>query len=187
MGIFLKAAALSAGAAEMERLLGFDAQLLFDNFLTGISIFVLFTGLSYLLFNPAKAFLEKRREKIRTDLDTAKQKKKDAIALKEDYESRIKEINKEAEEIMTEARKKAKVREGEIIEEAREEAARIKERAKQEVALERKKALDEMKQEMITIASAMAGKVVAASIDTTIQDGLVEETLKEMGDHTWLS
>ena len=31
----------------------------------------------------------------------------------------------------------------------------------------------------------MAGKVVAASIDTTIQDALVEETLKEMGDTTW--
>ena len=40
--------------------------------------------------------------------------------------------------------------------------------------------MDEMKQEMIEIASMMAGKVVAASIDTTIQDALVEETLKEM-------
>ena len=42
-----------------------------------------------------------------------------------------------------------------------------------------------MNQEMIEIESMMAGKVVAASIDTTIQDALVEETLKEMGDTTW--
>ena len=46
-------------------------------------------------------------------------------------------------------------------------------------------ALDEMKQEVIGIASMMAQKVVSASIDTTIQDTLVEETLKEMGDSTW--
>ena len=44
-----------------------------------------------------------------------------------------------------------------------------------------------MKKEMIQIASMMAGKVVATSIDTTIQDQLVDETLKEMGDKTWLS
>lgn len=47
--------------------------------------------------------------------------------------------------------------------------------------------MDEVKQEMITIASMMAAKAVAASIDTTIQDTLVEETLKEMGDSTWQS
>ena len=44
---------------------------------------------------------------------------------------------------------------------------------------------EQMKQEIITIASMMAGKVVSASIDTTIQDTLVEETLREMGDSTW--
>ena len=47
--------------------------------------------------------------------------------------------------------------------------------------------LDEMKQEMIAIAAAMAGKDVAASIDTSVQDELIEETLKEMGEQTWLS
>ena len=44
-----------------------------------------------------------------------------------------------------------------------------------------------MKQEMISIASLMAGKVVAQSIDTTIQESLIEETLKEVGDKTWQS
>ena len=33
----------------------------------------------------------------------------------------------------------------------------------------------------------MAGKVVSASIDTNVQESLIEETLKEMGDSTWLN
>jgi len=33
----------------------------------------------------------------------------------------------------------------------------------------------------------MAAKVVAANIDATVQDTLVEETLKEMGESTWQS
>ena len=46
---------------------------------------------------------------------------------------------------------------------------------------------DDIKKEMISIASLMAGKVVSASIDTTVQNQLIDETLKEMGDKTWLS
>ena len=48
-------------------------------------------------------------------------------------------------------------------------------------------AADEVKREMVVLASLMAGKVVNAAIDTTVQDTLIEETLKEMGESTWLS
>jgi F-type H+-transporting ATPase subunit b len=40
---------------------------------------------------------------------------------------------------------------------------------------------------MITVAAAMAGKIVAASLDEGEQSQLVADTLKEMGDETWLS
>ena len=56
-----------------------------------------------------------------------------------------------------------------------------------EIELEKKKALDDMKQEMISIASMMAGKIVSVSMDQTAQDALIEETLKEMGESTWQS
>ena len=74
-----------------------------------------------------------------------------------------------------------------MIDEAKEEASRIVKRAQEEAELEKKHAMDDMKQEMITVAAMMAQKVVAASIDTNIQSTLVEETLKEMGESTWLS
>ena len=61
------------------------------------------------------------------------------------------------------------------------------ERGNREVELEKKKALDDMKQELVSIASLMAGKVVTARIDTTVQDALIEETLKERGESTWQS
>ena len=52
---------------------------------------------------------------------------------------------------------------------------------------EKKKAIDDVKREMIVIASMMAGKVVNASIDTAVRDSLIDETLKEIGESTWLS
>ena len=77
--------------------------------------------------------------------------------------------------------------EARIIDEAKEEAARIIKRANEEALLEKKRVMDEAKQEMISIASMMAGKVVSASIDTSVQGALVEETLKEIGENTWQS
>ena len=171
----------------MERLFDLDLQLLADATLTAISVFVLFLLASYLLFNPARELLKKRQDKIKGDIDSANKDKEDAAALKAEYDAKMKDIQKESEEILSEARKKAKANEAQIIAEAKEEAARIRKNAENEALLEKQKAYDEMKQEMIDIASLMAGKVVAKSIDTTIQESLVEETLKEVGDKTWQS
>ena len=171
----------------MEQLFGLNPQLLHDTVLSVLAILFLFTLMSYLLFNPAKKMLKDRQERIKNDIDTAKKDREEAAAVKAEYNAKIKEIDKEAEEILSEARQKALKNEARIVDEAKEEAARILERANQEIELEKKHAIDDMKQEMIQIASMMAGKVVAASIDTTVQDQLVEETLKEMGDETWLN
>jgi F-type H+-transporting ATPase subunit b len=171
----------------LERLFNLDAQLLADAGLLAINVFILFIALSYLLFNPTRKLLEARKEKVRNDQDVAAKEKEDAIAMKATYDAKLKEINKEAEIILSDARKQALKNEAKIIEEAKLEANRIIERANNEIELEKKRVVDEMKQEMITIASLMAGKVVANAIDTKVHDTLIDETIKEMGDSTWLS
>ena len=171
----------------MERLFTLDAQFLFDTVVMALSMLVMFGLLSYFLFDPVRDMLENRKRRVAEDQETAKREKEDAIAFKEEYDQKLKQVDKEAEAILSAARKKAMQNEAKIIAEAKEEAARIIARANAEIELEKKRALDDMKQEMITIASMMAEKVVAASIDTNVQDSLIDETLKEMGEGTWLS
>ncbi|MDE6313805.1 MAG: F0F1 ATP synthase subunit B [Lachnospiraceae bacterium] len=171
----------------MERLFDLDWQLIADSALTAINIFILFIVASYLFFNPVREFLQARQKRIKKDLATAETEKKSALDMKAEYEAKLKEVNKEAEEILSSARKKATKNETKIIDDAKAEAARIIQQARKEAELEKKRVADEMKKEMVAIASAMAGKVVAASIDTTVQDSLIDETIKEMGDGTWLS
>ncbi len=183
----LRTVLLSATAEPMERLFDLDFQLLHDAVLVAFSVFCLFMLMSYLLFNPTRDLLKKRQDKIQGDIDTAKKDKEDALSLKEQYDEKIKQVEKESEEILAAARKKAMSNEAQIVADAKEEAARIIKQARVEAELEKQKAADEMKQEMIQIASLMAGKVVAASIDTTVQNALVKETLEEVGDKTWLS
>ena len=175
-------------SAEMApRLFDLDLQLIADSVLMIIAVFSLFLIASHFLFNPVREMMEKRQERIKNGLDTAASDMENAKALKEEYEAKLKEVDKEAEEILAEARKKALANENKIVADAKEEAARILERAGVEAELEKKKAADEVKREMVVLASMMAAKVVNAAIDTTVQDSLVEETLKEIGDSTWLS
>ena len=173
--------------AEQTFLFNLDAQLLFDTALLAIAVFFLVLAMSYLLFNPARKLLKDRQERISNDIDSAKEDKESAAALKAEYEAKLKEVDKEAEGILAEARQKAMKNQAKIIDEAKEEASRIVKRAQEEAELEKKHAMEDRKQEMIAVAAMMAQKVVAASIDTNIQSTLVDETLKEMGESTWLS
>lgn len=171
----------------MSRVFDLDLQLLADSVLMMIAIFILFLAASYFLFNPVREMMEKRKNKIKNELDEAEKNRSDAIALKEEYDTKLKDVEKETEAIMADARKRALDNESRIVAEAKEEANRIIERARTEAKLEEQKAADDVKREMVVLASLMAGKVVKASIDTTVQDSLVNDTLKEIGDSTWLS
>jgi len=174
--------------ATMEpRLFDLDFQLFHDAALMIIAVVALFLIMSYFLFNPARAFLQKRQEKIRTELEDAKNNQEESRALKAEYESKLKNIGKEAESILADARKRALANENRIVAAAKEEAAAIIERAREEAKLEKQKMADEVKKEIVAVAALMAGKVVASSVDVTIQDSLIDETLKEIGDSTWLS
>ena len=173
--------------AEQTFLFNLDPQLVFDAILLAVAVFFLYLLMSYLLFNPARKLLKDRKDRIAGEIEEAKADKESAAALKAEYEAKLKEVDKEAEAILAEARQKAMKNQDRLIQEAKEEASRIVRRAQEEAELEKKHAMDDMKQEMIAVASLMAQKVVAASIDTKIQNTLVEETLKEMGESTWLS
>ena len=193
-GLVLMGSAIGAGLAVIagigpgvDYIFGLDPQLIFDSLITLLAMFVLFLFLSYLLFNPARDLMQKRQETIRQEMETAAKEKADAIQFKEEYDEKLKNVDKESEEILSETRKKALKKETVIVDEAKQEANRILDRANREVELEKNKVKDEVKQEMISVAAAMAGKVIEVSLDEDKQSQLIEDTLKEMGDETWLS
>lgn len=168
-----------------NRIFGLDSQLLIDTAITLVAMLVLFILLSYLLFNPARKLIQKRKEFIQSQLDEAAKAQSDALDMKSSYDEKLANVDAEAADLLAEARRKALDREKEIVDKASEEAHQIKVRAEKEVELEKDKVRDEMKQEMVQVASIMAGKFVAASIDEDKQAQLIDETLKEMGDDTW--
>ena len=90
--------------AAQEFLFDLNPQLLFDAALLAIAVFFLYMLMSYLLFNPARKLLKDRQDHISSELDEASADKEKAAALKAEYEAKLKEIDKEAETILADAR-----------------------------------------------------------------------------------
>ena len=111
-----------AAEAGYTRLFDLDMQLIHDAILLAIAIFVLFLLLSYLLFNPARKMLEGRRQKIQDELQNAADDKASAAAMKAEYEQKLKNVDKEVEKIIADARQNALIGAAHIEDEARDEA-----------------------------------------------------------------
>ena len=171
----------------MSRLFNLDFQLLHDSLLTLIAVFVLFLGGSFFFFNPARKFLEKRKQGIADDIQAAKKEKEEAERLKTEYEDKLKNVDAEVEGILSDARQRALANENRIVADAREEAGKIIDNAHREANLEKLKVADEVKEEVINVAGAMAGKIVASTMSEAEQRRLLDETLKGIGEDTWLN
>ncbi|SDJ63951.1 ATP synthase F0 subcomplex B subunit [Lachnospiraceae bacterium G41] len=171
----------------MSRLFNLDFQLLHDSLLTLIAVFVLFLGGSFFFFNPARKFLEKRKQGIADDIEAAKKEKEEAERLKTEYEDKLKNVDAEVEGILSDARQRALANENRIVADAREEAGKIIDNAHREANLEKLKVADEVKEEVINVAGAMAGKIVASTMSEAEQRRLLDETLKGIGEDTWLN
>ena len=162
-----------AGDGLGDYIFGLDPQLLVDSAITILAMFAMFLLLSYLLFNPARDLLQKRQAYIKEQLEEAAKEKKDAIEFKAEYDEKLKAVDKEAEQILSQTRKNAVKRENEIVDE--------------DIELEKSKVKDDVKKEMISVATVMAEKIVASSLDEEKQSQLITDTLEEMGEETWLS
>lgn len=168
-----------------DKIFALDWQLVFDAFIVAAAVFFLFFLLSYLVFNPARDLMKKRQDMIAQNIADADKEKEEALAFKKEYDARLRNVEAEADEILADARKRAKGREEAILNEAREESARIMERTKTEVELERSRAKDEIKQEIIAVAGEMAGRFIQEKMDPAKQALIVDDVIREMGEETW--
>lgn len=98
---------------------------LFDTCITLVAMLALFILLSYLLFNPARKLIQKRKDYIESQLSEAASAKDEALAMKKEYDDKLAKVDDESTELISQARQKAKERAGEIVNEAGDEAHRI--------------------------------------------------------------
>lgn len=166
-------------------ILTLDSSLLTGVAFQLISTLILFFVLSKILYKPVINFLEKRKEKIESDIKEASKKLSQADSFKFEYEVKLKEIEKEKTYILEEARKRAKQNEAKIIEEAKKEAEAIKNRAMLDIEREQEKAKEDVRIQIIEGASLLANKFISKNIDEKEQKELIDSVIADLEEVKW--
>jgi len=176
---FFQSAVLSVQELPAGSILHFDKELLIQIGIQWFNIILLTLLLVYILYKPVKKFMAGRTRRIQGEIEAARSERERAQELKEQYENMLAGIEKEREEILLQAHKKAMERSDQLLFDARRETEAMYTRALAELETERKNQEDEMKKQMIEISILMASRFVEVSIDRETQDRFIDEALSE--------
>ena len=147
-----------------------------------INFVLLLVLLRIFLYRPIVNMLDRRREKIRTDLDEADKARSQAEAAKQEYEKQLEQARQERRSIVAQANEQAEKMSEEILEKARVEAQQLVSKTEEEMEALRRQALVGAQDEIVDLALSAAGKVVGESLDEKAHRRLIQEFIAEVGE-----
>ena len=124
--------------------------------------------------------LDKRRRSIEESIDRARQARREADQLLEDYRERLKEARVQAEDIVTRARKAGDQAEREALEAGRAKREELLEQARRDIQAETSRAIGEIRAEVADLTVLATEKVTRKTLTPEDQRRLVEEALGEL-------
>jgi len=142
---------------------------------------LLYWLLSKYAFGPLIAVMEKRRDLIKEQMNTAESSRKQAEQQLEEQKKALQAARQEAYEIIEQARTTSAKQADDILEQAKSEASRMKEEALRDIENEKNKAVTALKAQVSAMSVMIASKIIEKQIDEKSQQELVDQYLKEVG------
>ena len=128
-----------------------------------------------------EAMYEERAAAIEGGMQQAEEAQAEARAALEKYNTQLAGARTEANEIRESAREQGASIVAEMRSQAQAEAARITESAKRQVEAERQQAVVQLRQEVGTLSTSLASKIVGESLkDEVRQKGIVDRFLADL-------
>ena len=167
------------------RMIGIDMQMVMQTAIQLLNAIILFAFLFFILYKPVRAFLQKRSDKVQSQLERAAQDMSLADQLKAQYTESLLGIEGERDEILDAAHKSASEKGKDIVEEAKHEAEAARKQAELDILHQQEQVQSALKHHVIELSSAMASKIVSHVMNEATQDLLFAEALRELEDTTW--
>lgn len=152
-------------------------------FITIVNLLVLYFILRRLLFKPVTDFMEKRANKVKSELAEAASTKGRAEEMAKRYDGLIAGADSEAERLIKEGEERARAEAKAILAAAQTEATELRKRGEESAAREREKARQELAGDIARLATEVAARLVgraAEAEDARSAEALVREL--ESGD-----
>jgi F-type H+-transporting ATPase subunit b len=142
---------------------------------TVVTFLLLLLVLTKTAWKPILQGLQAREQGIRAQIEGAEKANVDAKGLLAEYQARLAHANEEARSIVEEGRKDALALRAKIEAEAQASAATERDRALRDIELARQKAVKEVYDQVATVATEVAGRILEQKLDPTEHRRLVEQ------------
>ena len=159
-------------------MLKFDFNLLW----TIVNLIIFYLLMRFFLIKPIKKTLQARKELIDNQFKEAEDTVNAANEKMADYEDKIKNVNTEAKEIISDARDKAKVEYNKILDKPNNDATRLKQDAQKQIELDTENARRDVKEELAKLAMEAAQKVVGESVSAKTDAEIYDKFLNESSE-----
>lgn len=149
---------------------------------TIIAFLILYWLLTRYAFGPLFSVMEKRRQLVLQQMNEAAQTREQAASYVEEQKQALQQARKEAYDIIEQSKQTGNKQAEQIIVQAKDEAVRLKDEAVREITSERNKAVAELRSEVGKASVQIASKLIQKEIkEDQVQGELVDQYLKEVG------
>lgn len=144
------------------------------------STLVLFLIVKFTFWKHITHYLETRRETMAAEYDKASTASRDAVLVRTQAESELQDIRLSAKDLYEEAKQRGELERQSIVANAKDEAGRLMKNAQLEIESEVEKARGEINNEIVTVATMMAEKIIGREIDPSKHKELIDEVTAEV-------
>jgi F-type H+-transporting ATPase subunit b len=145
-----------------------------------VNFLVLFGGLVFLLYKPAKKFLEQRALDIDRSLKEAKDSRSEAERALQESQKRLAALSQEIAQMDEEALLSGKREREKILREAEEEAARIRKQAQLEIDMLSRGGVKELKQYAVSLAARQAIDRIQKTLSDKDHAELIDKSIERL-------
>ena len=147
-----------------------------------IAFIVLYTVLTRFIYDPLTNVLNERRNRIAKGLEDAAAAARARENAEAEADKILAQARSEAQKVIDEARSRGDDVASTIEQEARQEAAKIQYDAQNEAVAMRNAELGNLREQVLNISVAVAGRILSENITKTKQKALVNSFIAELPD-----
>lgn len=122
--------------------------------------------------------IDKRREAVSSEFKRIEESKEALSRIKNEYETKLAEIDTEAREMMLEASERGRKAADQIIAKAEQDSGKLIEKAKANIKDELAKAKDELKDSVVDLTIKVAEKIIQEKLSEKSDRKLVEDFIE---------
>lgn len=149
-------------------------------FWTALSFLILLGFIKWAFVPKVAGTLDRRAERIRSDLEHAEKLRRDAENTLAEYNRQMEKAREEASQIVAKAREEAKDMVDTRTQELEKELSRRSEEAQRSIEHAKTQALQEVQKDVAELVMLATEKLIGENVDSTKANKLADEAIKSM-------